>query len=145
MAGIKITLRDPVDDTKVYHAEFATARSFPVLKEKLKNIAMLDAHETMVARGSDIAQVAISEAKTPDALASAGEAYKVAQGLLSDAGSAMIEALFDFVVSGYELAGSPRDLAEKLADMTPIERLHELKSRCLFGGGVVDFTKGAAQ
>ena len=53
--GIKITIRDPEDSTKLIHAQFATARTHPELKDLLKRCAELDVKESVAVRRMQLA------------------------------------------------------------------------------------------
>jgi len=145
MAGIKITLRDPDDKTKLIYAEFATARSFPVLKEILGDIARADTAETVNARRMEIAELKLLEATSEEELDQAEEAMTAAKDRLRASGMALFELARKFVFMGYRLAGASEELADKLADLTSIDKLEELKIACLFGAGAVDFTKAAGR
>ncbi len=76
MAGIKVTLRDPDDNTKLIHAEFATARSFPVMKELLQKIAKTDNLESVAGRKRELAEAKLMDASTSEEAEAAGVALQ---------------------------------------------------------------------
>jgi len=145
MPGIKVTLRDPDDSTNVIRAEFATARTHPELKDKLKTIASCDTKESLLGRRRELAMGELATATTETELNEAAEALQKATDAVNDASMALFEAIRDFIVAGFQLAGATQELAEKLAGLVDVERLPELKAKCLFGAGVVDFTRGDAR
>jgi hypothetical protein len=50
-----------------------------------------------------------------------------------------------FVVAGFKLAGASDERAEELASIVDIEKVDELKARCVYGAGCLDFTKAAGR
>lgn len=145
MSGIKVTLRDPNDSTKLIHAEFATARSFPVLKELLQKIAKTDTLESVAGRKRELAEVKLMDASTSEDAETAGAVLQAATEEVTAASMALFDAIREFVFTGYQLAGAPDDLADKLTDITDVENLPILKAKCLFGAGCVDFTKAGGR
>ena len=145
MAGIKVTLRDPDDNTKLIHAEFATARSFPVLKELLQKVARTDTAESISGRKRELAEAKLLAANTSEEAEAAGVALHAATEEVTSASMALFDAIREFVFKGYQLAGAPAEMAEKLADITDVENLPILKAKCLFGAGCLDFTKAAGR
>lgn len=145
MPGIKVTLRDPDDSTNVIRAEFATARSHPELTEKLKTIASCDTSESLLGRRRELAMGELATATTEAELNEAAETLQKATDAVNDASMVLFEAIRDFIVTGFQMAGATQELAEKLAGLVDIERLPELKAKCLFGSGAVDFTRGDAR
>lgn len=145
MAGIKVTLRDPDNSTQLIHAEFATARSFPVMKELLQKIAKADNLESVAGRKRELAEAKLMDASTSEEAEAAGVALQTATEEVTSASMALFDAIREFVFKGYQLAGAPDDLAEKLADITDVENLPVLKAKCLYGAGCLDFTKAAGQ
>lgn len=145
MAGIKVTLRDPDNSTQLIHAEFATARSFPVMKELLQKIAKTDNLESVAGRKRELAEAKLMDASNSEEAEAAGVALQAATEEVTSASMALFDAIREFVFKGYQLAGAPDDLAEKLADITDVENLPILKAKCLYGAGCLDFTKAAGQ
>lgn len=141
MAGIKVTMRDPKDNTKLIHAEFATARSFPQMKELLRKIAVADNLESVAGRKRELAELRLMEAGTAEEADAACAALQEATDAVTEASCALFDAIREFVLDGYKLAGAPDELAERLADATDVEYLPMLKAKCLYGAGCVDFTK----
>jgi hypothetical protein len=145
MAGIKVTLRDPDDNTKLIHAEFATARSFPVLRELLQKVARTDTAESISGRKRELAEAKLLAANTSEEAEAAGVALQAATEEVTSASMTLFDAIREFVFKGYQLAGAPAEMAEKLADITDVENLPILKAKCLFGAGCLDFTKAAGR
>ena len=145
MSGIKVKLRDPDNNTQLIHAEFATARSFPVMKELLQAIAKTDNIESVAGRKRELAEAKLMDASTSEEAEEAGVALQAATEEVTSASMALFDAIREFVFKGYQLAGAPDDLAEKLAGITDVENLPILKAKCLYGAGCVDFTKAADQ
>ena len=145
MAGIKVTLRDPDNSTQLIHAEFATARSFPVMRELLQKVARVDAIESTAGRKRELAEGKLFAALTGEEADAAGAALQAATEEVTAASMALFDAIREFVFTGYQLAGAPDALAEKLTDITDVENLPVLKAKCLFGAGCVDFTKAGGQ
>lgn len=145
MAGIKVTLRAPEDSTKIINAEFATVRSFPAMGEALNRIAKASVTETIAGRRVDVAYAALQEATTAEAINVAADALQAAQEAQDATGVEIFEALRAFVELGYELAGAPPAVVERLTMATDITDLAQLKAKCLYGAGVVDFTKRGDQ
>ena len=143
MAGIKITVKDPADETKVIHAEFATARSHPEMLQKIEAIAMADVAEAHAARLQQIAESTLLKAEDRQAADEALEAMKDATAALQEKSNAVYAAIREFVTAGLRLAGADAEMAEVLAGAIPMDYLAELKSKCLYGAGAIDFTAGS--
>ena len=137
--GLRIKIQDPEDQTQIINAQFATVRSNPQLGEMLKKIAVLDVAES----------VALKELqKTAEAFDN-GEAdsEKLVDARLAadEATGKTLDAVHVFVVEGFKLAGATDDRAEELASLIDIEKVDELKARCVYGAGCLDFTKAAVR
>ncbi len=145
MAGIKITLRDPEDASKLIHSEFATARGVPEMNGLLAAIAKADTEESVAAKKRELADVVLMNASNDDDADVAGCALQKATEAVEAASLALFESIRDFLIAGYTKAGATEEIAENLVALTPIERLPEIKAKCLFGAGCVDFTKGEGQ
>lgn len=138
--GIKIDYRDPEDETQVIHAQFATIRSNPELDALLRDCARLDVEENRALKLMAIAYGKVDRAVTAAEVDAATEELKKAADERHTASVRLAEAVRAFVKRGFELGGSSPETAETLADLTPPERLAELKSACMFGAGALDFT-----
>lgn len=145
MSGIKVTLRDPDDSTNLIHAEFATARSFPAMKELLQKIAKADNLESIAGRKRELAEAKLFAASSTEEADAAGVALQETTEEVTSASMALFDAIREFVVMGYQLAGAPEEMAVKLASITDVENLPILKAKCLYGAGCVDFTKAAGR
>lgn len=145
MAGIKVTFIDPSDATKTITAEFATVRSHPELRKLLDEAARLDTADTIATARHGKALEAFARATTPEDIEATATLVASASEASTAASWALLDAIRTFIITGYALAGATPDLAEQLADLTPAERLADLKAKCMFGAGVLDFTKGDAR
>ena len=139
MAGIKIKMRDPADETQVIYAEFATARSFPILKEILQKIAVADTRESVASKKAQLINDKMEAAETVEEVEAAGKELEEATKQVSDASVLLFDAVREFLYQGYKLAGADDEFVEKLVAATDVEHLAKLKAKCLFGGGSVDF------
>ena len=121
--GIKVTFKDPDNPAGIINAQFATARSNPesVAMQKLENAAER-----------------LKSSTDPEAMQAELLALRNAS---DDATLAVVEASRLFVVTGFKLAGSSDEQAEKLADIVDMADLAVLKAKCLYGAGSLDFTK----
>jgi len=140
MAGIKVKMRDPADETQVIYAEFATARSHPELKEVLRKIAVADTRESIASKKAQLINDRMEAAETADEVEAAGAELEEAVRQVGDASMALFDAIREFLCQGYKLAGANDELVEKLVSATDVEHLPQLKAKCLFGEGALDFT-----
>jgi hypothetical protein len=139
--GIKITLRDPEDSAKLIHAQFATVRSHPELKDRLKRCALLDVRESVAVRRMQLADRKLWDAEDDAAIEAAEKALAAAVAVRNEVTEELIAAARDFVEAGFRAAGSTQEHASWLADRVAMEDLPELKAKCLYGAGALDFTK----
>jgi len=142
--GIKIDFKDPNDETQLIHAQFATIRANPELDTLLRECARLDVAENRALKLMAIAYGKVDRAGTPEEVDAATEELQKAADERHTASVRLAEAVRAFVTRGFELGGSTPEAASALADITPPERLAELKSACMFGAGALDFTKRPA-
>ena len=136
--GLRVKLQDPDDPTQIINAQFATVRSNPQLKDMLTNIARLDVAESVALKC--LQKVAESFDKNGF---DNGEVLEKARLAADEATAKTLEAVHAFVVAGFKLAGASDERAEELASIVDIERVDELKARCVYGAGCLDFTKAA--
>jgi hypothetical protein len=73
------------------------------------------------------------------------EELEAARLKADDATEQTLRQTYAFVVAGFKLAGATDERAEELASIVDIERVDELKARCVYGAGCMDFTKAAGQ
>ncbi len=142
--GIKIDFKDPNDDTQLIHAQFATIRACPELDGLLRECARLDVAENRALKLMAIAYGKVDKAETAEAVDAATEELQKASEDRHAVAVKLADAVHAFVKRGFELGGSTPETAEMLADITPPERLAELKSACMFGAGALDFTRRQA-
>ena len=141
--GIKITLRDPEDPAKLIHAQFATVRSHPELKELLSRCAALDVKESAAVRRMQLADRRLWDAETEaDIIAAETDlaALVAARNVVTEE---MVAAARAFVEAGFVAAGATPEHASWLADRIAMEDLAELKAKCLYGAGSIDFTQAS--
>ena len=138
--GLRVKLQDPDDPTQIINAQFATVRSNPQLKDMLTNIARLDVAESVALKC--LQKVAESFDKNGF---DNGEVLEKARLAADEATAKTLEAVHAFVVEGFKLAGAPDERAEELASIVDIEKVDELKARCVYGAGCLDFTKAAGR
>ena len=139
--GLRVKIQDPEDPTQIVNAQFATVRSNPQLGEMLRGIAKLDvAQSVAVHRLEKVARNLDDPEKEVDA-----EAIEKARLEADEATNRTLEATHAFIVEGFKLAGASAERAEELASLIDIERAVELKARCVYGAGCMDFTKAAGQ
>lgn len=141
--GIKITLRDPEDPAKLIHAQFATVRSHPELKELLSRCAALDVKESAAVRRMQLADRKLWEAETEADIAAAEAFLSQLVAARNTVTEEMVAAARAFVVAGFAAAGASDEHASWLADRVAMEDLPELKAKCLYGAGAMDFTKAS--
>jgi hypothetical protein len=142
--GLRVKLQDPDDPTQIINAQFATVRSNPQLKDMLTNIARLDVAESVALK--KLQQEAKDFDETEDNYWLKQEAVEKLEKARLDADAATaatLEAVHAFVVAGFKLAGATDERAEELASIVDIEKVDELKARCVYGAGCLDFTKAA--
>ena len=137
--GLRVRLQDPDDPTQVINAQFATLRSNPQLGDILKAIARMDVAESVALR--DLQKVA----KSFDEDNATQEDLEAARLKADEATETTLRQVHAFVVAGFKLAGATDERAEELASIVDIERVDELKARCVYGAGCLDFTKAAGQ
>lgn len=142
--GVKITLRDPEDSTKLIHAQFATARSHPELKKLLERCAELDVKESAAVRRMQLADHRLWEAETEDDITAAEANLTALVAARNVVTEQMVAAARDFVEAGFRFAGADEEHASWLADRIAMEDLPELKAKCLYGAGALDFTVTSA-
>lgn len=140
--GIKVTFKDPDNPASLINAQFATARSNPEMKNLLRAIAEADVAENIALKALEVADAKLQASEDP---ASMRDELLKLRNSADDATCAMLEATRAFVVRGFELAGSPKEQAEELADLVDPSDVAMLKVRCLYGAGTLDFTKGAGR
>ena len=137
--GLRIKLQDPDDPTQVINAQFATLRSNPQLGDILKTIARMDVAESVALKELQaVAKRFDEDTATPEEL-------EAARLKADDATEQTLRQTYAFVVAGFKLAGATDERAEELASIVDIERVDELKARCVYGAGCMDFTKAAGQ
>ena len=141
--GIKITLRDPEDPAKLIHAQFATVRSHPELKELLSRCAALDVKESAAVRRMQLADRKLWEAETEADIAAAEASQSQRVEARNAVTEEMVAAARAFVEAGFVAAGASEEHASWLADRVAMEDLPELKAKCLYGAGAMDFTKAS--
>lgn len=142
--GIKVKFVDPENPANIVNAQFATIRGHREMKDLLSECARKEVAETIALRSYAIAAQAMDKAATQEELLAAGIVYSEADEKRRKASEELVEAVEKFVVQGFLLAGSTQENAEKLASLVGPEQLGELRLKCQFGAGVVDFTKAAA-
>ena len=137
--GLRIKLQDPDDPTQVINAQFATLRSNPQLGDILKAIARMDVAESVALKELQaVAKRFDEDNATPEEL-------EAARLKADDATEQTLRQTHAFVVDGFKLAGETDERAEELASIVDIERVDELKARCVYGAGCLDFTKAAGR
>lgn len=137
--GLRVRLQDPDDPTQVINAQFATLRSNPQLGDMLKAIARMDVAESVALK--ELQKVA----KRFDEDDATQEELEAARLKADDATEQTLRQTNAFVVAGFKLAGATDERAEELASIVDIEKVDELKARCVYGAGCLDFTKAAGQ
>jgi len=137
--GLRVKLQDPDDSTQIINAQFATVRSNPQLGDILKAIARMDVAESVALR--DLQKVA----KAFDEDNATQEDLEAARLKADEATETTLRQVHAFVVAGFKLAGASDERAEELASIVDIERVDELKARCVYGAGCLDFTKAAGR
>jgi hypothetical protein len=135
--GLRVKLQDPDDPTQIINAQFATVRSNPQLGDILKAIARMDVAESVALR--DLQKVA----KAFDEDNATQEDLEAARLKADEATETTLRQVHAFVVAGFKLAGASDERAEELASIVDIEKVDELKARCVYGAGCLDFTKAA--
>ncbi len=139
--GLKVKFIDPENPANVINSQFATIRGQGAMREYLANCSKAEVAETVALRRYTVAQEALDKADTPEELEKAEEALNAANEKRIESSNALLDAVHTFVVKGFELAGATPDAAEQLATYIDMERLTELRVKCQFGAGVLDFTK----
>jgi len=143
--GVKVRFIDPENPAAVIDAQFATIRGHGEMRKYLEDCARAEVAETIAIRRFAIASEELAEASDEAEIEKASEAINAANEKRIEAGDSLIEAVHKFIVNGFELAGSTHENAEALAMLVGPEQLAELRLKCAFGAGVVDFTRPAAQ
>ena len=136
--GIKVTFKDPDNPAGIINAQFATARSNPEMLKLLRAIAEADVAESVAMQKLENAAERLRNSADPEAMQAELLALRNAS---DDATLDVVEASRLFVVTGFKLAGSSDEQAEKLADIVDMADLAVLKAKCLYGAGSLDFTK----
>ena len=136
--GIKVTFKDPDNPAGIINAQFATARSNPEMLKLLRAIAEADVAESVAMQKLENAAERLKSSTDPEAMQAELLALRNAS---DDATLDVVEASRLFVVTGFKLAGSSDEQAEKLADIVDMADLAVLKAKCLYGAGSLDFTK----
>lgn len=136
--GIKVTFKDPDNPAGIINAQFATARSNPEMLKLLRDIAEKDVAESVAMQKLENAAERLKSSADPEAMQAELLSLRNAS---DDATLAVVEASRLFVVTGFKLAGSSDEQAEKLADIVDMADLAVLKAKCLYGAGSLDFTK----
>lgn len=140
--GIPVTLKN--SEGTVENAVFATVKKHPKLLKCLHKIAAADIRETVAARrfrDADALLQTCDPAQLETFAAAATEASEKAQA----ATQAMFDAITAFTVEGFVGAGYDREEAERFAGLVDVERLAELRAKCMLGTGHVDFTAAVAK
>ena len=143
--GLKVKFKDPENPANIISAQFATVRGHGEMKGLMEACARADVAESVELRRYSIAADRLAAAETDEELLKAADALNAANEARLKAGDAVLEAVHRFVARGFELAGATPDLAEQLSMLVGPEQLAELRVKCAFGAGVVDFTQAAAQ
>ena len=143
--GLKITLKDPANPANIINAQFATVRGNPQLKDLLQKIADLDVAENIALKKLSLAAAELDAAEDAAAVDALSEKLKSLRHAADNATCALLEATRAFIVAGFALAGASDERAEDLTDAVGIENIQELKAKCLFGAGCLDFTQSPAR
>lgn len=143
--GLKVKLADPGNSANVISSQFATIRGNGEMRTYLDACSKAEVAETVALRRYAIAQDALENAATPEQIDQAAAALDDANEKRIAASNALLDAVHVFIVKGFELAGATTEAAEQLASCVGMERLTELRVKCQFGAGVLDFTKAAEQ
>ena len=144
MSGMHVTFRDPANPAKLVHAQFATLRSHPELKQLLADCAAADVDENVKLRKLQIEYDRLTSAETVEEAEEAQARIMKARTVADEATAELVQATRRFVVAGFTLAGSTPEQAEELADLVDVEHVPDLKAKCLYGAGCLDFTRPAA-
>ena len=137
--GLRIKIQDPEDPTQIVNAQFATLRSNPQLGDILKAIARMDVAESVALKELQ------AVAKRFDEDDATQEELEAARLKADEATEQTLRQTHAFVVAGFKLAGASDERAEELASLIDIEKVAELKARCVYGAGCLDFTKAAGR
>lgn len=143
--GLKVKFTDPANPAEVVSAQFATVRGHKEMKDLLDACYDLDARETIALRRYAVAAKELDEAETPEAVDAAGILFSDADKARREVSEKLLDAVHRFVVQGFVLAGSTPENAEQLSMLVGPEQLAELRVKCAFGAGVLDFTGAAAR
>jgi hypothetical protein len=139
--GLKVKFIDPENPANVINSQFATVRGHGEMRNYLADCAKAEVAEAVALRRYNVAQEALDTAKTAEELNTAADALVIANDERIATGQALLDAVHTFVVKGFELAGADTVNAENLAQLVTLEQLTELRVKCQFGAGVLDFTK----
>ena len=137
--GLRVKLQDPDDPTQVINAQFATVRSNPQLGDMLKAIARMDVAESVALKELQKVTKRFNEDNATQ------EELEAARLKADEATENVLLEVHAFVVAGFVFAGATTERAEELASIVDIERVDELKARCVYGAGCLDFTKAAGR
>ena len=140
--GIPVTLKSESGTPET--AVFATVKKHPKLRECLHNIAAADIRETVAGRRFRDANELLQTCN-PDKLDTLAASAEDAADNAQAATQAVFDAIHAFTLEGFIGAGYDQTQAERFADMVDVERLAELKAKCMLGTGHVDFTAAVAK
>ncbi len=143
--GLKVRFPDPENPAGVIVSQFATIRGHGEMKRLMEECARAEVKETVELRKYAMAAQRLSDAETMEEVDAASNAMEEANESRLKAADALVEAIHQFVVRGFELAGSTPENAEALSCLVGPEQLAELRVKCSFGAGVLDFTKADAR
>lgn len=142
--GLIVKLPDPASPANLVTSQFATIRGHREMEQLLRDCAKADVAEWKAARAFQLAVERLQDAKA-DELDAAAEAAGKANEERIAAHQAVCDAVRAFVEGGFRLAGSSPEKAAELAALVGPEQLDDLKAKCQFGAGVLDFTREAAR
>lgn len=141
--GLKVKLADPENPANVIVSQFATIRGNAAMRTFLDDCSRAEVAESVALRRCTVAQEELDNAASAGEIDRAAAALEEATAGRLAASNALIDAVHTFIVKGFELAGATPEAAETLAACVGMERLTELRVKCQFGAGVLDFTKAA--
>ena len=138
--GLRIKIQDPDDPTQIVNAQFASIRSNPKLGDMLRDIAKLEVEESVKLK---ILQQVGDKFNADPAPGGDSSSLERARMEADEATQKTLDATHAFIVEGFKLAGANDERAEELASLIDLEKVTELKARCMYGAGCLDFTKAA--
>lgn len=139
--GLKVKFKDPEDETKLITADFATIRGHQEMDKYLRNIAKLNVEDSVVGKKFNILYNQLEKCEDISEIDKLKKSLVACQEAKTNAELAIIDAIHKFVEEGFKLAGANENQITKLANCVGLEQLDELKTKCMYGAGVVDFTK----